>query len=186
MNAMRKEVCEWVESDTCQLCTRPFFWNLRAMMDQRQIGTTFGPFICENVLKFNWFQVFGNIIVDIAAEPFVINVRWIASTYRLWDLNRMCVSVIRVTINCNRSSKFSHTPQYRRIIFNFFEFFLWQTTVIGNIPRCKAQCDCHGFGWESKAFTHRRSGSRCQNMGLIGRLAAIVFHYRLVDHRIKS
>lgn len=40
MNAMRKEVVEWVESDTCQLCTRPFFWNLRAMMDQRQIGTT--------------------------------------------------------------------------------------------------------------------------------------------------
>lgn len=38
MNAMRKEVPEWVESDTCQLCTRPFFWNLRAMMDQRQIG----------------------------------------------------------------------------------------------------------------------------------------------------
>lgn len=38
MNAMRKEVCEWVESDTCQVCTRPFFWNLRAMMDQRQIG----------------------------------------------------------------------------------------------------------------------------------------------------
>lgn len=38
MNAMRKEVCEWVESDVCQSCTRPFFWNLRAMMDQRQIG----------------------------------------------------------------------------------------------------------------------------------------------------
>lgn len=38
MNAMRKEVPTWVESDTCQLCTRPFFWNLRAMMDQRQIG----------------------------------------------------------------------------------------------------------------------------------------------------
>lgn len=38
MNAMRKEVCEWVESDTCQSCSRPFFWNLRAMMDQRQIG----------------------------------------------------------------------------------------------------------------------------------------------------
>lgn len=38
MNAMRKEICEWVESDTCQACTRPFFWNLRAMMDQKQIG----------------------------------------------------------------------------------------------------------------------------------------------------
>ncbi|XP_055683714.1 WD repeat and FYVE domain-containing protein 2 [Lutzomyia longipalpis] len=38
MNAMRKEVPEWVESDICQLCSRPFFWNLKAMMDQRQIG----------------------------------------------------------------------------------------------------------------------------------------------------
>lgn len=38
MDAMRKEVCEWIESDTCQVCTRPFFWNLRVMLDQRQIG----------------------------------------------------------------------------------------------------------------------------------------------------
>lgn len=38
MNDMRKEVCEWIESDTCQLCTRPFFWNLRAILDQRQLG----------------------------------------------------------------------------------------------------------------------------------------------------
>ncbi|XP_014097106.1 WD repeat and FYVE domain-containing protein 2 [Bactrocera oleae] len=38
MNAMRKEVPGWVESNSCQLCPRPFFWNFRAMMDQRQIG----------------------------------------------------------------------------------------------------------------------------------------------------
>lgn len=38
MNAMRKVAPEWVESDTCQLCTRAFFWNLRAMIDQKQIG----------------------------------------------------------------------------------------------------------------------------------------------------
>lgn len=38
MNAMRKAAPEWVESDTCQLCTRPFFWNLRAMMEQKQVG----------------------------------------------------------------------------------------------------------------------------------------------------
>lgn len=38
MNAMRKEVPGWVESNSCQLCQRPFFWNFRAMMDQRQIG----------------------------------------------------------------------------------------------------------------------------------------------------
>uniref|UniRef100_U5ENG3 FYVE-type domain-containing protein n=1 Tax=Corethrella appendiculata TaxID=1370023 RepID=U5ENG3_9DIPT len=38
MNAMRKVAPEWIESDTCQLCTRAFFWNLRAMLDQKQIG----------------------------------------------------------------------------------------------------------------------------------------------------
>ncbi|XP_067622231.1 WD repeat and FYVE domain-containing protein 2 isoform X2 [Eurosta solidaginis] len=38
MNAMRKEVPGWVEHNSCQLCQRPFFWNFRAMMDQRQIG----------------------------------------------------------------------------------------------------------------------------------------------------
>ncbi|KAK9888618.1 hypothetical protein WA026_000847 [Henosepilachna vigintioctopunctata] len=38
MGQTRKETPEWVESDLCQLCGRPFFWNLRAMMDQRQIG----------------------------------------------------------------------------------------------------------------------------------------------------
>lgn len=38
MNQPRKETPEWNESDSCQLCSRPFFWNLRAMMDQRQLG----------------------------------------------------------------------------------------------------------------------------------------------------
>lgn len=38
MNAMRKEVPDWIENDNCQLCTRPFFWNLRSMMDQKQLG----------------------------------------------------------------------------------------------------------------------------------------------------
>ncbi|XP_026468436.1 WD repeat and FYVE domain-containing protein 2-like [Ctenocephalides felis] len=38
MNIPRRETPDWIESDTCQLCTRPFFWNLRAMMDQRQLG----------------------------------------------------------------------------------------------------------------------------------------------------
>lgn len=29
---------EWTESSTCQRCSRPFFWNLRGMFDQRQLG----------------------------------------------------------------------------------------------------------------------------------------------------
>lgn len=35
---MRKEVPGWVESNNCQLCSRPFFWNFRSMMDQKQLG----------------------------------------------------------------------------------------------------------------------------------------------------
>nr|CAD7261471.1 unnamed protein product [Timema shepardi] len=38
MSLPRKETPEWQESDCCQRCGRPFFWNLRAMMDQRQLG----------------------------------------------------------------------------------------------------------------------------------------------------
>lgn len=28
----------WVESDNCQRCQRPFFWNLKSMYDQKTIG----------------------------------------------------------------------------------------------------------------------------------------------------
>ncbi|XP_011505863.1 PREDICTED: WD repeat and FYVE domain-containing protein 2 [Ceratosolen solmsi marchali] len=38
MGANRKETANWVESNTCQACGRPFFWNIKAMMDQRQLG----------------------------------------------------------------------------------------------------------------------------------------------------
>jgi WD40 repeat protein len=38
MNAMRKAAPEWVESDNCQLCARPFFWNFRAMVEQKALG----------------------------------------------------------------------------------------------------------------------------------------------------
>ncbi|KAL5280219.1 WDFY2 family protein [Megaselia abdita] len=54
MNAMRKEVPEWIESNNCQLCSRPFFWNFRAMMDQRQLGIRqhhcrhCGKAVCDN------------------------------------------------------------------------------------------------------------------------------------------
>ncbi|XP_019759587.1 WD repeat and FYVE domain-containing protein 2 isoform X2 [Dendroctonus ponderosae] len=34
----RQETPVWGESDLCQLCNKPFFWNIRAMMDQRQLG----------------------------------------------------------------------------------------------------------------------------------------------------
>ncbi|XP_055848763.1 WD repeat and FYVE domain-containing protein 2 [Episyrphus balteatus] len=54
MNASRKEVPEWVESNNCQLCSRPFFWNFRSMMDQKQIGIRqhhcrhCGKAVCDN------------------------------------------------------------------------------------------------------------------------------------------
>ncbi|KAE8744925.1 hypothetical protein FOCC_FOCC008425 [Frankliniella occidentalis] len=38
MRTSRVETPQWADSDICQRCDRPFFWNLRAMMDQRQLG----------------------------------------------------------------------------------------------------------------------------------------------------
>ena len=38
MSINRSETCDWAESDTCQLCNRPFYWNFKAMYDQKTIG----------------------------------------------------------------------------------------------------------------------------------------------------
>jgi len=34
----RIETQDWAESNTCMLCNRPFFWNWRAMYEQKQVG----------------------------------------------------------------------------------------------------------------------------------------------------
>jgi hypothetical protein len=38
MNVKRNETPKWLESDACQICHLPFFWNIRAMWTQKQIG----------------------------------------------------------------------------------------------------------------------------------------------------
>lgn len=38
MSASRRETPAWQDADTCNLCHKPFFWNLRAMIDQKQLG----------------------------------------------------------------------------------------------------------------------------------------------------
>jgi hypothetical protein len=38
MNVKRGETPKWLESDNCQICQLPFFWNVRAMWTQKQIG----------------------------------------------------------------------------------------------------------------------------------------------------
>ena len=38
MSKERNERPEWLESDNCQLCNRPFFWNIPDMYEQTQLG----------------------------------------------------------------------------------------------------------------------------------------------------
>lgn len=38
INCMRKAAPDWIESDTCQLCAKPFFWNIKAMFEQKALG----------------------------------------------------------------------------------------------------------------------------------------------------
>lgn len=38
MEAQRKQIVEWNESDKCEICGNPFFWNVRMMWDIRSLG----------------------------------------------------------------------------------------------------------------------------------------------------
>lgn len=38
MDAKRKENPQWKESDTCEYCTKPFFWNIKAMWEFKTVG----------------------------------------------------------------------------------------------------------------------------------------------------
>ncbi|GAB6030951.1 WD repeat and FYVE domain-containing protein 2 [Chamberlinius hualienensis] len=38
METKRQETPEWTESDYCQLCSKPFFWNFKAMVDLKTFG----------------------------------------------------------------------------------------------------------------------------------------------------
>lgn len=37
MSAKRQGTPEWAERDCCERCARPFFWNVKAMLDQKQV-----------------------------------------------------------------------------------------------------------------------------------------------------
>jgi len=39
MNVKRNETPKWVEESSCQICQLPFFWNLRAIWTQKQMGS---------------------------------------------------------------------------------------------------------------------------------------------------
>lgn len=53
MTTRRKETPAWQESDTCHLCRKPFFWNIRAMMDQRQLGIELLINVCFEMFNSN-------------------------------------------------------------------------------------------------------------------------------------
>ncbi|CAF1231352.1 unnamed protein product [Adineta steineri] len=38
MNVKRNETPKWLESDNCQICHLPFFWNIRAIWSQKKLG----------------------------------------------------------------------------------------------------------------------------------------------------
>ncbi|KOB70653.1 putative phosphoinositide-binding protein [Operophtera brumata] len=38
MGVKRRETPAWKESDLCQICRAPFIWNVRAMMEKKQLG----------------------------------------------------------------------------------------------------------------------------------------------------
>lgn len=38
MSSERLQTPDWKESDICEICRKPFFWNLKAMMETKTMG----------------------------------------------------------------------------------------------------------------------------------------------------
>lgn len=57
MDAKRKENPQWRESDNCEYCKKPFFWNVKAMWEQKTVGKRqhhcrrCGAAICDDCSK---------------------------------------------------------------------------------------------------------------------------------------
>lgn len=78
MSEPRRETPTWQEADLCHLCHKPFFWNLRAMMDQRQLGMfSFGIMINDIISPIYWNKYIQNrsiyhlSIINKALHPMV-------------------------------------------------------------------------------------------------------------------
>ena len=50
MKVKRDETPKWLESDQCQICHLPFFWNIQAMWRQKQIGLRQVKFIFKHLV----------------------------------------------------------------------------------------------------------------------------------------
>lgn len=92
MSASRRETPAWQDADTCNLCHKPFFWNLRAMIDQKQLGTTEKTFevlsiITESTYININFQVFVSTIADGVDLPYATRALRIDYLFRLWASN---------------------------------------------------------------------------------------------------
>jgi WD40 repeat protein len=72
MNVKRSETPKWLESDNCQICHLPFFWNVRAMWTQKQIGLRQVKIFHINELILE--ICFRSIIVVNVAERYVMHV----------------------------------------------------------------------------------------------------------------
>ena len=86
MNVKRGETPKWLEGDVCQICTMPFFWNVRAMWTQRQIGLRQVGLSHRRVLFCGQGKISrcSTTVVNVA-EQFVISVLKHARLCRCWD-----------------------------------------------------------------------------------------------------
>lgn len=76
----------WLESDFCQKCSKPFFWNIKAMLDQRVIGLRQVIFWL-NIFPVNNSKIIsGSIIVESVEKPSVMDAVAIKVTFQLWAL----------------------------------------------------------------------------------------------------
>lgn len=98
---MRKAAPDWVEADTCQLCAKPFFWNLKAMFEQKALGVN-RQHHCrcdfqQQIWRLWYENNFFDPITETVAKRFATLVLQIESTFQSWALNMTYESATHAT-----------------------------------------------------------------------------------------
>lgn len=109
---------EWTESDACQKCGSPFFWNVKSMWEQKTIGVRQVSFLSILIaltplpmeMHFLFFIFFSavhglsseismprhscSIIAESVVWPFAVNAVKGAPPFLWWAMNTVCECVI--------------------------------------------------------------------------------------------
>lgn len=113
---MSLQAPQWLDSDSCQKCEQPFFWNIKQMWDTktlglRQVGAGLtsvlsSPLSLLVMLIYGWFSLLCSTTAGSVARLYVENVVLNAPLSQLWASNSRCECVMPALIPSKKRSEY--------------------------------------------------------------------------------